>query len=207
MRLMVDPRSGEVKLTIPKRGALAPAMKWAATKQGWIDAQLAKLPQAQPIANGTTFFVAGEELQIDWSEVYPRAPTRIRETLRVGGPLEGLPARVIRWLKREAKMLLDTETRDYASKIGVSIANVGVGDSVSRWGSCAASGDIRYSWRLILAPDHVRRATVAHEVAHRVYMNHGPAFHGLVADIFEGDPAAARAWLRANGTSLHWFGR
>jgi predicted metal-dependent hydrolase len=207
MRLMVDPRSGEVKLTIPKRGALAPAMKWAATKQGWIDAQIAKLPTAQPISNGTTFVVAGEEVQIDWSEAYPRAPMLVRETLRVGGPHEGLSARVIRWLKREAKTLLDAETRDYAAQIGVSIANVGVGDPVSRWGSCAVSGDIRYSWRLILAPDHVRRATVAHEVAHRVHMNHGPAFHALVSDIFEGDPAKARDWLRANGTSLHWFGR
>jgi predicted metal-dependent hydrolase len=114
---------------------------------------------------------------------------------------------VIRWLKREAKVLLDTETREYAAKIGVSIGSVGIGDPVSRWGSCAASGDIRYSWRLILMPDFVRRATVAHEVAHRVHMNHSAAFHSLVATLFEDDPTRANRWLRDYGAAVHWVGR
>ena len=53
----------------------------------------------------------------------------------------------------------------------------------------------------------VRRATVAHEVAHRVHMNHGPAFHALVADLLEDDPTPARAWLRENGARLYRVGR
>ena len=87
------------------------------------------------------------------------------------------------------------------------VERVGVGDPLSRWGSCSSSGAIRYSWRLILAPDFVRRATVAHEVAHRVHMNHGPAFHALVETLFEADPKPARLWLRREGARLHRFGR
>jgi len=127
--------------------------------------------------------------------------------LVLGGPLESLEPRLLRWLKQEAKRVLDSETREYAAKANVTVTRVGVGDTLSRWGSCSSSGAIRYSWRLILAPDFVRRATVAHEVAHRVHMNHGPDFHALVARLFEGDAKAARLWLKREGSRLHRFGR
>ena len=84
---------------------------------------------------------------------------------------------------------------------------IGVGDARSRWGSCSTGGDIRYSWRLILAPPEVRRATVAHEVAHRLHMNHGPDFHAAVAHLFGRDPAPERRWLREHGAALHAIGR
>ena len=82
---------------------------------------------------------------------------------------------------------------------------VGVGDPRSRWGSCASSGAIRYSWRLILAPPDVRRATVAHELAHLLHMDHSAAFHAAHARILGADPRPARAWLRANGAGLHRY--
>ena len=88
------------------------------------------------------------------------------------------------------------------------MTGVAIGDPRGRWGSCASSGAIRYSWRLILAPRFVRRATVAHEVAHRVHMNHGPAFHALVAELWTKAIRRDRArWLRAHGAALHWVGR
>ncbi len=207
MRLVVDPRDGAVKLTLPKRAALGSALKWAETKRGWIEAQLEKLPSAVTIANGTSLAIGDQILTIDWHETHPRNPVQIDNCLRVGGPADMLRGRVIRWLQREAKAILESETKQMAAQIGARVGRVGVGDPVSRWGSCASSGDIRYSWRLILAPSFVRRATVAHEVAHLVHMNHAPAFHALVADIFGEDPRPARLWLRAHGTNLHWFGR
>jgi predicted metal-dependent hydrolase len=94
-----------------------------------------------------------------------------------------------------------------AGRANVAVTAVQVGDPRSRWGSCSYSGTIRYSWRLILAPDFVMRATVAHEVAHRVHMDHSPAFHAKVAEIYGADPKPARLWLRANGAKLHGFGR
>lgn len=207
MRLAVDPRDGAVKLTLPKRAPLGSALRWAETKRAWIEAQLERLPKALTIGNGARLRVADTDMMIDWDETYPRHPLRIGDRLRVGGPADLLAKRVIRWLQREALALLETETRAMAAHIGARVGKVGVGDPVSRWGSCAASGDIRYSWRLILAPSFVRRATVAHEVAHLVHMNHAPAFHALVAEIFGEDPGPATRWLRTHGTGLHWVGR
>ena len=207
MRLAVDPRDGSVRLTLPRRAQIDHALRWAETKRGWIEAQLARLPVATPIMNGMRFDVAGETLLLDWSERHPRKPVRHKGLLQIGGPAEGLEARLIRWLKAEARALFDLETQEFAKKIGVSVPPIGIGDPVSRWGSCASTGQIRYSWRLILAPPFVRRATVAHEVAHRVHMNHGAAFHALVKEILGDDPTPARKWLRDGGSALHWFGR
>lgn len=207
MRLAVDPRDGSVRLTLPRRAQMDHGLHWAETKRGWIEAQLARLPVATPIVNGMRFDVAGETLTLDWSEDHPRKPIRYDGYLQIGGPAERLEARLFRWLKDEARAIFDSETQEFAQKIGVSVPSIGIGDPVSRWGSCASSGQIRYSWRLILAPPFVRRATVAHEVAHRVHMNHGPAFHALVKTIFGEDPTPARKWLRSNGSALHWFGR
>jgi predicted metal-dependent hydrolase len=207
MRLVVDSRNGTVRLTLPRRASETEGLRWAETKRAWVEGQLSQLPAPQPIASGMIVPFGGVELRLDASDRYPRRPLVADGTLRIGGPVDSLGPRLLRWLKGEAKVLLERETQEFAAKAGVIVPNVGVGDPVSRWGSCAASGDIRYSWRLILAPEYVRRATVAHEVAHRVHMNHSRIFHILVAEIYEGDPSPARRWLRQHGASLHRFGR
>jgi predicted metal-dependent hydrolase len=207
MRISIDPRDATVRLSLPVRAPLRPAISWAAGKRAWIEAELAKLPQPQPIMPGMAFTLAGNVVTLDWNVAYPRTPKMYDGVLRVGGPHEQLAMRVQRYLKRVALQTLEQETRALAANHGITIGKVGIGDPRSRWGSCAALGDIRYSWRLILTPDYVRQATVAHEVAHRVYMNHSAAFHALVARLHGSDPKPARHWLRANGAALHGFGR
>jgi predicted metal-dependent hydrolase len=59
----------------------------------------------------------------------------------------------------------------------------------------------------LLAPPHVRAYVVAHEVAHRVHLNHGPGFHALQATLYDGDVAEARLELRRVGPRLKRVGR
>lgn len=59
-----------------------------------------------------------------------------------------------------------------------------------------------FSWRLLLAPAEVSDYVAAHEVAHLVRMDHSPAFWAVVAELLP-DHAAARAWLRGQGATLH----
>lgn len=206
-RLSIDPASGRARLVLPKRAALKQALAWAADKADWIAEQRALLPQPCPFVPGAVVTVADEPLTILWTPGSRRTVVREGSTLSLSGPADTIGRRVEAWLKRTALTLLDQETAYYAAKAGVSVAKVAIGDAKGRWGSCASNGVIRYSWRLILAPGHVRRATVAHEVAHRVHMNHAPAFHALVADLYGADPTPARVWLRTHGAALHWVGR
>ena len=207
IRLSLDPASGVARLVVPKRAALKPALAWAQGKADWIAAQRARLPQPRAYVPGLVLTVADQPLTIHWEAGGRRRVEVIGDTLSLSGPVDTLPRRVETWLKRQALDLLAAETAEYAAKAGVTVARVAIGDARGRWGSCAHDGVIRYSWRLILAPGWVRRATVAHEVAHRVHMNHGPAFHALVEHVYDSDPAPARAWLRAHGAALHWIGR
>ena len=206
MRLHVDPRTRAVTLIVPKRTSQRRALVWAAGHRGWIEQALAAIPESVPFAPGAIIPLHGLPHQLDWDAGRPRRIEPVEGRLVAGGPAEGLELRLLRWLKRHALDVLTRETRDYCAMAGVTASRIGVGDPVSRWGSCTSTGTIRYSWRLILAPDFVRRATVAHEVAHLVHLNHGPDFHALVATLLEADPAPARAWLRREGAALHRIG-
>jgi predicted metal-dependent hydrolase len=206
-KLSVDPASGRVRLTLPARAPVKSALLWAEGQQAWIAAQQARLPRPRPFVPGGTFPLGDSQLTIEWREDASRRIARDGDVLRCGGPRDGLARRIESWLKREALRVLSAETAEFAARAGVGVTRVSIGDPRARWGSCASSGAIRYSWRLILAPDFVRRATVAHEVAHRVHMNHGAEFHALVKRLDENDPARSSAWLRANGAALHWIGR
>ncbi|MGP1282253.1 MAG: M48 family metallopeptidase, partial [Parasphingopyxis sp.] len=151
-RLRVDPRDGRVLLSLPQRSSLAKARRWAETQRGWIEAQLAKLPGTRPIEAGGTVPYRGRDLLVDWSPDRPRTPRLDGDRLALGGPEEAVGARVLRWLKAEARRTLERETDRYARRAGVEVGRISIGDARSRWGSCAASGNIRYSWRLVMAP-------------------------------------------------------
>jgi hypothetical protein len=205
--LRLDPATGVARLVVPPRASLAKAVAWANGKRDWLAEQRARVPVARPFADGAVLMVADEALTIEWTPGPSRVVRREGDRLVANGAAETLARRVEAWLRREALALLTRETAEFAALARVGVTQVAVGDPRGRWGSCAHDGAIRYSWRLLLAPGWVRRATVAHEVAHRVHMNHGAAFHALVADLLGTDPTPARAWLRAHGAALHWVGR
>ena len=207
LRLRVDPRTRGLRLTIPPRISERRALAWAAEHEDWARRALAALPEPLALRPGGSLPFRGEDLLIDWDATRPRAVRLVPGRLILGGPAESLEPRILRWLKAEALRLIAAETRELAAAAGLDPKRIGVGDPVSRWGSCASSGNIRYSWRLVMAPDFVRRATVAHELAHLVHMNHGPDFHALAARILGADPKPARLWLRRHGASLHRIAR
>lgn len=206
-RLVFDAVRGELRLTLPRRASERQALAWARAQGEWISAQAGQDSGPLAIGPGMLVPLRGAERIITWDAALPRRVADDGVRLMLGGPRETVGPRLLRWLRAEAQTLLDTESRAMAAAHGLTVTSVAVADPRSRWGSCAADGRLRYSWRLILAPADVRRATVAHEVAHRVHMNHGAAFHALAADLNGSDPGPARRWLRAHGTALHWFGR
>lgn len=204
-RMVFDALRGELRLTLPRRASDRQALAWAREQGEWIAAQARKDLGPLLIGPDASLPIRGTPRRIQWD---PAQPRRVRDdglNLILGGPRETVGPRLQRWLRAEAQAMLDEESRAMAAAHGLSVTSVSVADPRSRWGSCAADGRLRYSWRLFLAPDHVRRATVAHEVAHLVHMHHGPDFHRLVDEIFGGPVDDARRWLRLHGRSLHRY--
>lgn len=204
-RLRFDTRAGVLRLSMPHRSNMGKAIAWAQGQTEWVAKQLATASAPERLADGALFPLEGKNLRIRWSAAHPRTPRVEDDRLLVGGSVESVGARVQRWLKARAKLVMSAESHDMAEGAGLRVTSVAVGDPRSRWGSCSSTGVLRYSWRLILAPAEVRRATVAHEVAHLVHMDHSPAFHAAHAEILGEDPRPARAWLRRHGADLHRY--
>jgi predicted metal-dependent hydrolase len=201
----------DVVLTMPKRGSLADAHSFAQKNIAWIESKLARLPDVVPFADGETVPFRGVPHRIAHR---PRARGTVwlepdengGALLCVAGSASHVSRRVTDFLKREAKKTLTEASRFYAAKIGVGIRRVGLRDSASRWGSCSESGSLSYSWRLILAPAFVLDYLAAHEIAHRIELNHSNRFWDLL-DSMTPDRVRAEAWLGAHGSSLHRYGK
>ncbi len=207
LRLRLDEARHLLTLTCPRRVSRRAALDWAQRQVEWVEAQLARIEPGQPFCHGSVIPFEGRAVDLAWDEAAPRTPRLDGDKLRCGGPETAFSARIERFLRAEARARLSAETARAAARAGVNVRSVAVGDASSRWGSCSASGAIRYNWRLVLAPPHVLRWVVAHEVAHRRHMDHGAEFRALEAALYDGSVAAARAELRALGPRLKRVGR
>lgn len=205
MRLRFDGLADRALLTIPARASIRAALAWAQEQSGWVEDQRSRAGSPVVLGADALVPVEGALLRIVATGLPGRQIRQEEGRLLIGGPADHAGARALRWLKARAKTVLAEETTALAAQHGLPLRHVSIGDPRARWGSCSAQGDIRYSWRLILAPPHVRLATVAHEVAHLKHMHHGPDFHAFVRAISPVDPDSARDWLRREGRGLHRY--
>ncbi|MEL7319382.1 MAG: YgjP-like metallopeptidase domain-containing protein [Pseudomonadota bacterium] len=208
LTLRLAPDGSAVKITLPRWADGNEALAFAHARKDWLANQHARIPsRSAPQAGGDLMF-RGQATVIDWAEEAPRRPKLEGGALRVGGAAAGLEARIRRWLEAQALTLLEGDLDDYVTAARLDPVPIGLSRAQKRWGSCSdggASGQrrIRINWRLVQAPDFVRRSVVAHEVAHLVHFDHSPAFHALLGDIFEGDIAEADGWLKTKGRTLY----
>ena len=207
MTMRLAPDGSEVRISMPRWGRTAEALAFARSRADWLARQLEAVPQAPAIAPGSLLPFRGEMLMLCHEATAARRVVLADGALRLGGPAESLAPRLRRWLEREARGLLADDLAHYCALAGKAPPRLSLSNARRRWGSCAADGTIRINWRLVMAPDHVRRSVVAHEVAHLVHFDHSRDFHDLLARLFEGDVTQANHWLKAEGRSLYaWFG-
>lgn len=203
LTLRIAPDRSGIRLSTPTWVPLTEALAFVHSREDWILAALDAAPRAEPVAPGSTIRWRGTVLTLHWDPRARRAPRIEGTALVVGGPAETLQPRIARWLEAEARRLITADLAEYCARAGQPEPALALSRARRRWGSCSARGTIRINWRLVMAPDAVRRQVVAHEVAHLVHFDHGPAFHALLASLFEGDVAATNRWLKGHGASLY----
>ncbi|WP_254431572.1 M48 family metallopeptidase [Meiothermus sp. PNK-Is4] len=103
-------------------------------------------------------------------QVWANTASTARKLLEVwyeGRALERIPARV----------------EFYSRQLGRTPQAVYIRDQRSRWGSCNLKGELRFNWRLMMAPSLLLDYVVAHEVCHLLIFDHSPAFWRLLGQI------------------------
>lgn len=216
--LRIRAASRDVVLSMPYRGKVAEAKRFAGTHAAWIGARIRRLPEPVPFAHGSVLPLRGIDHRIvhmgkvrgtvwagdiDSAGVNESSPQR---ALFVAGDSAHVSRRVMDFLKQQARKDLLDATRVHASKIGRTPAGVTLRDTSSRWGSCSSSGALSFSWRLILAPAYVLDYLAAHEVAHLRHLDHSDDFWALTRELCA-ETDRAEAWLRAHGADLHRYGK
>ncbi|TCP62218.1 hypothetical protein EV663_10262 [Rhodovulum bhavnagarense] len=198
--LRISQLDGRVTLTLPSSAPLAEGLAFLREKENWIRGHLAARPDELRVRLGGEVPYRGRALP-----VVPGRGRRVQLTeigLAVPGPDAHAGPQVMAFLKTRARADLAAAADGYAAALGRGYGRLTLRDTRSRWGSCSSRGDLMFSWRLIMAPPQVLDYVAAHEVAHLAEMNHSAAFWAVLGRLMP-DYEAPRAWLRANGASLH----
>ena len=208
--LRVKTATREAVITMPSRGSMATAKDFALRHGGWLAARFHKMPELVGFTPGAFIPLRGVPHQLEhkpnargtaWQDVNAAG----EPTIAVAGEASFIARRVRDFLKREARKDIELAARKHADALDVKIKRISIKDTTSRWGSCASDGTLSFSWRMILAPPFVLDYLAAHEVAHRVEMNHSTRYWKVVESIFP-DYERAEVWLKRYGAELHRWG-
>ncbi|MEO8102531.1 MAG: SprT family zinc-dependent metalloprotease [Betaproteobacteria bacterium] len=136
--------------------------------------------QPQRWQTGATVYFMGESLTL----MIDAGATRINVEQSMGHLFVRLPRAepsaiekaAQAWYKRQALPHLAQRAFFYARLHGLTPPRVFLSSANSRWGSCNAQREVRFSWRLIKARPALIDYVVCHELAHLRHMDHSPAF-------------------------------
>ena len=197
---------GSARLTVPRRGSVREALRFAKSNLGWLEKQL--LRQACEVKprtawqSGTGILFRGETVLLQ------AGPPAEIGTVRFGSevvPVKDLNAdwqpAVEQYLRGLAAGERAARTLELARFHGITIGRVSVRNQRSRWGSCSRRGTISLNWRLVQTPVFVRDYIILHELAHVKEMNHSQRFWREVERLCPNYGEAER-WLRGHAALL-----
>lgn len=176
--------AGGVLVSAPAATAPARLEEVVRQRAAWIVGKMALLAQLQVSAEPAREFVSGESVrylgrQYRLKVLQDAASVRLRGRyleVPAGEGEEYARAQLVAWYRRQAQQRLPERVALYARRLGMATPPVLVRDQRKRWGSCSRKGELRFNWRVILAPMALVDYVVAHELVHLEHMDHSPAF-------------------------------
>jgi len=99
------------------------------------------------------------------------------------------------WYFERAASEIRERIDPWAEQIGKWPRSIEIKDQKARWGSCSASGVIRFNWEIIMAPPPVVDYVIVHELCHLIHLHHSHRFWQKVRSILP-DYQESRMLLR-----------
>jgi predicted metal-dependent hydrolase len=202
----------KVILTIPHRGNIKAALKFAAEHQEWVANKLAKAAKREdenqltitPESEFSTKSHTFEFIPHQRDKAYIRivaGKTRISHPSHWTIADEEMQNLVQLALKetyrKEAKTDLPERLEELAHHCGFKYNKVHIRDSKARWGSCSGQKNLSLSLWLMKLPSHLIDYILLHELCHTVHMNHGEHFHTLLDKVCDGRSKRLNKELKA----------
>ena len=204
--------SGKVSVIVPKFLSLAEIESLVHKKQGWIKEKLALQQQTLSIEpkkfiSGEIFTYLGDGYPLKIIESSSPSINFQQKTfiISVKNKTQNNAALIkkllLQWYQQQAEVQLLEKTAAYAKLIGVKPSAVKVKSFKARWGSCSHTAEIKYNWKIIIAPEAIVDYLIVHELSHIIHHNHSPNFWQTVA-FYLPDYKNYRQWLKLNGAQL-----
>ncbi len=196
-----------VELILPRKSDFSRASQFLTTKELWIRNKLQKIKLPSPIEKSKIISIFGKEHQLILNDSNIKEPIKILDeqiiisSVVANNKIESL---IVFHLKKLIKSEIERYAKLKAIELKVKYQKISIRDTISRWGSCSTTGNLSFSWRLILAPKSVLEYVVVHELCHLLEMNHSNRFWRLVDQTYP-EHQAARIWLKRYGKALHQF--
>lgn len=210
--LAIKISAGEVLVHAPLRMPERTIAAFVQTKQGWIAGHVERqrevmqaLPKRQ-WRSGERLRWLGQCLTL---QVLPAKRNHVRcqhELLQVGVSARSnaehkVPQLLQQWYQQQAQQWLDDFFANWPTDHALQPNSWSVGSFRSKWGHCTRKGELRFSWKLWLAPEWVVTDVVLHELCHLQQFNHSARFWQLVKR-YAPDHERSDQWLRQHGLTV-----
>ncbi len=198
-------KTKQPQISIPYSVSYDAGLKFFLDNHEWFLKQIDKNPNPLDFANLSTISIYGEIYNI--VELINKKNHCImnRESKEIQLFMKDFTyksAILIKFLKQEALSMFTELSLKQAKIMGISFNKIAVNDSISKWGSCSATKNLKYNFRLIMAPVFVIEYIIIHELAHIQEFNHSPQFWNIVNDLCP-NFKVAQQWLKEHGKFLY----
>jgi predicted metal-dependent hydrolase len=190
----------------PMKTSIAHIERLVSSRADWIRKAIARVssrprPVVHEYAEGESFLYLGKSYKLNISKKSDK-----KLYFRSGFILSAKEKKharelLVSWYKQEAKKKIAERVEWCARRAGISYKSIKITTANRRWGSCSTSGNLNFSWRLIMAPLSVIDYVVVHELAHIEHKNHSKYFWNTVK-VMCPNYEKSKLWLRANEGTL-----
>lgn len=198
-------RQGQLAVLAPNYVDKRQIDQFVASKQQWIKRHL----QRQAITTPAPDYLAQQRLPLldetlqlrivpDTHSAVSREGLQLWLQLSRRVKAENQPTKILQllqsWYQQQAQIWFSERVAFWQRQMAVTVTAVEIKNWRQKWGTCSASGVVSFNWRLMLAPSWVADYVVVHELAHRRYMDHSPAFWQFLMQFYP-EAKAARSWF------------
>jgi predicted metal-dependent hydrolase len=196
---------GALRVTVPRGGSHAEALRFAERHLAWAERERARLlsvPGTPRVwGNGTVILLDGEPTTIVLGGDGRRLVARAGHiAVPIADEVDVRPALEQR-MRAVAREQLTEQLHALAAQLDLPVAGISIRNQRSRWGSCSPSGRIALNFRLIQMPPRVREYILIHELMHLRQANHSRRFWALVESVHP-DFRESERWLKTVGRML-----